>query len=265
MKIVDCFMFHDELDMLFYRLSVLEDVVDTFVLVESEFTFSGEPKNLIFEENQSRFAKWRHKIVHVGVGTCPFFQPHIRFDRKDQWKNEEFQRNALKRGIDSLSLTSDDLILINDVDEIPDPKTLRRLLKKEIDVQSALSLQQDFYYYKLENQVQMKWILPKIVSVGFFRSQGWTCHEYRWKPFPILPQGGWHLSYFGDKTSIQRKIHHFSHQEYNQEKYTDLNHIQICIDQHIDLFDRPEQIIRHISLQDNDYLPPLIDLIPLSN
>jgi beta-1,4-mannosyl-glycoprotein beta-1,4-N-acetylglucosaminyltransferase len=256
MKIVDCFLFNDELDMLFYRLSVLHEVVDTFVLVESQFTFSGEAKSLVFEENQSRFAPWKSKIVHVVLGTSPFRQPHIRFDRKDQWKNEEFQRNGMQRGFNSLCLSEEDLLLINDVDEIPDPQTLMRIRAQEIRILQACSLEQDFYYYHLQSQVQMKWTLAKLVNVGFYRAQGWTCHEYRWKTFPVLPRAGWHLSYFGDKAFIQRKIQHFSHQEYNQEDYTDLDKIQSRMDGHMDLFGRPEQVIQHVSLQDNQYLPP---------
>jgi hypothetical protein len=126
----------------------------------------------------------------------------------------------------------------------------------DIVVSQAFSLEQDFYYYNLENKVEIKWTLPKLVSVGFFRSKGWTCHEYRWKNFPLLPMGGWHLSYFGNNTFIQKKIRDFSHQEYNQERFTNKTQIQKCIDEHKDLFQRPEQIIRQVSFSDNPYLPP---------
>jgi beta-1,4-mannosyl-glycoprotein beta-1,4-N-acetylglucosaminyltransferase len=47
-KIVDCFIFHNELDMLKFRLKELYDVVDYFVLVESTKTFTNADKKTIF-------------------------------------------------------------------------------------------------------------------------------------------------------------------------------------------------------------------------
>ena len=46
MKIIDCFIFYNELDLLFYRLSVLNNVVDYFVLVEATKTHAGNDKIL---------------------------------------------------------------------------------------------------------------------------------------------------------------------------------------------------------------------------
>ena len=42
MKIVDCFIFYNEIDMLLYRLEILNEYVDYFILVESKYTFSGK-------------------------------------------------------------------------------------------------------------------------------------------------------------------------------------------------------------------------------
>ena len=63
----DCFLFFNELDMLELRLRELGSVVDRFVLVESAWTFQGKRKPMIFKENQSRFARWADKIIHVAV------------------------------------------------------------------------------------------------------------------------------------------------------------------------------------------------------
>ena len=50
-KIIDCFTFYNELNMLDYRLNVLNNVVDYFILVEARQTFVGKEKKLFFEEN----------------------------------------------------------------------------------------------------------------------------------------------------------------------------------------------------------------------
>jgi hypothetical protein len=52
MKIIDCFTFYNELDLLNYRLNILNNVVDYFIIVESTHTHVGKEKNLIYEENK---------------------------------------------------------------------------------------------------------------------------------------------------------------------------------------------------------------------
>ena len=47
-RIIDCFIFYNEFDMINYRLNVLNDIVDFFVIVESTHTFSGREKKNIF-------------------------------------------------------------------------------------------------------------------------------------------------------------------------------------------------------------------------
>ena len=41
MKIIDCFIFYNEVDILEYRLKTLNEVVDYFIIVESRQTFIG--------------------------------------------------------------------------------------------------------------------------------------------------------------------------------------------------------------------------------
>ena len=59
MKIIDCFVFYNELEMLKYRLAVLNDYVDNFVLVEANQTYLGHPKPLFFNENRELFEKYK--------------------------------------------------------------------------------------------------------------------------------------------------------------------------------------------------------------
>ena len=67
MKIIDCFTFYNELDMLEFRLTELNDVVDYFVLVECIKTHVNNDKELFFENNKKRYSKFLHKIIHIIV------------------------------------------------------------------------------------------------------------------------------------------------------------------------------------------------------
>ena len=60
MKIVDCFMYYDEDNLLDLRLNILNKYVDKFIIVESKFSHSGNLKNKNFDiEN---FKDFKNKI-----------------------------------------------------------------------------------------------------------------------------------------------------------------------------------------------------------
>ena len=55
MKIIDCFTFYNELQMLEYRLSLLYPIIDYFILVEANKTQVGNDKRLYYNENKHLF------------------------------------------------------------------------------------------------------------------------------------------------------------------------------------------------------------------
>jgi beta-1,4-mannosyl-glycoprotein beta-1,4-N-acetylglucosaminyltransferase len=81
-----------------------------------------------------------------------------------------------------------------------------------------------------------------------------TCDEIRHLSCIPIRNGGWHLSYFGDTMFIKNKINNFSHQEHNNDNFTNLSKIEERIKNGRDLFDRNEHP-EVISIADNKYLP----------
>ena len=69
MKIFDCFIFNNEVELLELRLNILNDVVDKFVIVEGNSTFSGKKKESSFLKNKDRF------ITSGGMGAMGFGLP----------------------------------------------------------------------------------------------------------------------------------------------------------------------------------------------
>ena len=106
-RLIDCFIFYNEFDMINYRLNILNDVVDFFIIVESTHTFSGREKKMYSNELTELFDKFKDKIVHIIVDDMPFKFPNINFNKKEQWKNEIHQRNCIKRGLDRLNIFKD--------------------------------------------------------------------------------------------------------------------------------------------------------------
>ena len=123
--IYDCFTFFNELDLLEIRLNTLDKVVDKFVLVESIYTFQNNNKELFFDNNKSRFLKFKDKIIHIVVEELP---DNLTGDYYDSWKIEYYQRNAISIGLKSAKLN--DVIIISDLDEIPKPELILKYANK---------------------------------------------------------------------------------------------------------------------------------------
>jgi beta-1,4-mannosyl-glycoprotein beta-1,4-N-acetylglucosaminyltransferase len=252
-KVIDIFPFYNELDMLEYRLSVLKDVVDLFVIIEAKQTFTGNPKPLFFQENCSRFSEHLSKVVSVPC-ELPYKAPTIDISANQQWQNEMYQRNLIAPILESLNLEPDDLFMILDVDEIPDPDILKKIKKGEIKVHFNI-LEQDFYNFNLNTKYTHKWKHPKIVRYDILIHGKISPHNLRQEQFvPCIP-GGWHLSYFGDEQFIQNKLLNFSHQEYNEEKFTSISSIKSRVQNQTELWDRDFKIEK-IPVCENSYLPP---------
>jgi beta-1,4-mannosyl-glycoprotein beta-1,4-N-acetylglucosaminyltransferase len=258
-KIIDCFIFYNEFEMLTYRLNILNPIVDYFIIVESTHTFSGIEKDLLFNENKQIFEQFKEKIIHVIVDDFPYKYPNINYDKKEQWENEFYQRNQISEGLKQISLDDNDLIIIADVDEIPDPNVIYKCKTGEMEV-DCNSLEMDMYYYNLHTLHKNKWSLPKIVSYRKYKELNMTCDQIRNDhnkcTCSTIKNSGWHLSYFGNSEYIKNKIHTFSHQELNHEKFTNTSTIEDRIKNSSDLYGRKHVIINKLSIEDNPYLPP---------
>lgn len=253
-KIIDYIQFNDEVDMLEFHLTTLFEVVDFFIIVESEYTFTGKPKALYFRENWNRFEKFSSKLVYVNHTEVP---NKVQVNDGRQWQNEIAQRNlGLLAGLRELhgkevNLSADDFIAITDCDEILDPNSLLMIKHNPSPEHDLLIMQMDMYYYDFRRQIKEKWRHVKLATFGKVES-GFKAHDLRHMSGRIMERGGWHLSYFGGVNRILRKLDDFSHQEYNSEKFRSVDWLTSAITNGIDLFDRPAEF----EPNDFTYMPP---------
>lgn len=259
-KIIDCFIFYNELDMLTYRLNILNDVVDYFVLVEATHTFIGKEKPLFYQDNKHLFEKFNHKIIHVIVDDFPHKYPDIIIGKNEQWNNEKFQRNCISRGIDKLEFNNNDIIIIADVDEIPKIELLENIKYNEMKINEVKALQMDFYYYNLHSKLDHYTDVVRILPYNLYKNINMTIDDLRFNyQKNFINNAGWHLSYFGNEKFIKNKLENFAHQEYNNDKFTNEELISERIKNGKDLFDRPINII-YVPIEDNNNLPPKYDV-----
>ncbi len=125
MKIIDCFMYSDEDMMLDIRLNILNKYVSNFIICEASFNHNGSSKKLNF--NINNFSKFKDKIIYLSIEDQPANLRVINSNDNENEKNskildnalnrENFQRDFLSKGLEQFS--DEDLILVNDLDEIP--------------------------------------------------------------------------------------------------------------------------------------------------
>jgi len=175
-------------------------VVDKFILVEVNKTHRWEDKPLYFWKNKHLFEKFLDKIIYV----CPSELPAKPENTYMDWTLENYQRNSIMLGLNGVA-TDNDLILISDVDEIPNPDRILELKQGSrcLDY-DVYSFEQDFFYYYFNFCHTTKWngtIITKYKNLE--KPQEWRniCGL-----LPEIHNGGWHLSYFGGAKRIGLKI-----------------------------------------------------------
>ena len=114
MAIYDCFQYFDEDHIVDLRLNILNKYVDYFVICESTRTHQGQKKKINFDIK--KFSKFQNKIKFIIVDDTPekIKKPH----KEEESLVEQHQRNSIMKGLEKAS--ENDLIILSDVDEIPD-------------------------------------------------------------------------------------------------------------------------------------------------
>ena len=228
MKIFDCFQFFDEDMMLDLRLNILNDYVDKFVIVENLYMHSGTKKKQNFKiEN---FKKFQNKIEYILVDQLPKDLLDIKkISLKSRassiidntLKIEHNQRNKILEGIRDSD--DNDLILISDVDEIPNLKDIKKKINKKI-----IFFKQKIFYYKFNLKYSgLYWTGTKGILKKNLKSPQWL-RDVKDRKYPIwrldilfnkmkynnvqfIEDGGWHFTNFRSPKELELKLKNFGH------------------------------------------------------
>jgi beta-1,4-mannosyl-glycoprotein beta-1,4-N-acetylglucosaminyltransferase len=243
--VFDCFTFFNELDLLEFRLKLLSDVVDKFVICESNYTHSGKLKPYYFEENKDRYSKWLDKIVYLpieqSIEGLNFDTVNSYTPTNGSWILENEQRMALLYAGEIMR--DDDLVLVGDLDEIPNPGALVAILQNDMlhknNVAISLSLLFHYYYFNCQMEgFDRIWNGTVVCLADYFRSNNPQYLRDNRNNFTRLPNAGWHFSYLGGIDKIKKKIESFAHTEFNRPDITSDENIKDAIENGKDIFKR---------------------------
>jgi beta-1,4-mannosyl-glycoprotein beta-1,4-N-acetylglucosaminyltransferase len=249
MKVFDCFTFFNELDLLEFRMKLLESTVDYFVIAESNLTHAGAPKPWNFEEAKSRFAQWEHKIIYLKVvqsteGLDFTTAINSYTPTSAAWQLENEQRMALQQ-INS-RISDNDIVIVSDLDEMPNPQVLKRIKPAA----SPLSLSMIFHYYFLNCQNvgdEHLWNGSIVCTGSQFKQIGSQVLRDNRNNYPRIKKAGWHFSYLGGVEKIKYKIQSFAHTEFNKDEYLQDEQIINAMLTGKDIFNRPGAVYKFVS------------------
>ena len=243
MAIFDCFQYFNEDHIADLRFNILNEYVDFFVVVESTVNHQGQTRKLHFDKN--KYKKFQNKIVYIEVDDTPdnIKKPHTGGESLV----EQHQRNSIMKGLNKSQ--DNDLIILSDVDEIPDLNKLKVFDKNKYAVFS-----QKMFMYKLNllNLNENNWHGSKICLKKNLKSPQWL-RNLKFKKYPfwridkqknlqIIDNGGWHFAYLQDVKNISKKIKSFAHGEFNKAEIVSEKNIELKIKQSEDVLGRGYKI-----------------------
>ena len=233
MKIYDCITYFNEKTLFELRLNILDKFIHRFVVVEANYTHSGNPKKLNFNIND--YPKFKDKITYISSIDCPknLKRPLKNFKRFNSIQRIAYQRNEILKFIKDAE--DDDIIIYSDSDEIPNLNNLDFNNIKE----KFIIFKQKLFYYKLNLELKnIPWYGSKackkkyLVDINNLRNL--KPKKYPWwrldtliKPnkersVKIVQKGGWHFSQIMNPKQIQIKFlndEHHDEYELNKLKY----------------------------------------------
>ena len=241
-------MYFDEEIVVDLRLNTLNEFVDYFVIVESKFTHKGDPRKLKF--NHKKFEKFKDKIIYLVYDELSQKIETLEKDDNESEKSRKYilnalyrengQRNHIVKGLSDAN--KDDIILISDVDEIPN--------MTEIDFnninEKIILFKQDMFYYKFNLKMpNLKWTGTKgckkkdLISpqwlrnikdrkYSFFRIDTFFS-ETKYTSIKILNNGGWHFSNIKTPKEIEHKLRSYLHHREFDEKPLSIDEINQII------------------------------------
>ena len=245
MKILDAFLFFQELDLLEIRLNYLDKYVDKFLIVEACQTFSGNPKKFIFEENAQRFEKFLYKIEYYKIndfhhdyasvqnylsnlGTLThkkiseILNQHNHYSKDHlNWVLDSYHRECIHFALQKVA-ADDDIVFLSDLDEIPSKYVFSQkqinLFKKNLRVCRQKEFRYFLNYYKDSDwlgTIAGTYKSIKYQSLNMLRIDSKIDRKIIHKD--VITNGGYHFTSCGDILLIKEKIKSWGHQEFNND------------------------------------------------
>jgi len=249
-------MYFDEDLLLDLRLNTLDKFVKKFIITEATYAHNGSKKELKFDI--SKFSKFKDKITYIVTNKKPknileFSEGETKEDRGEKlilngMARDYFQRENLAKGL--VDAAENDLILVSDLDEIPNLEGLNVSAIKN----NILIFEQKIFYYKL-NLIydEFTWQGTKGTKYKNLLSPQWL-RNIKGKNYPkwrldtffskkkysnliFIKNGGWHFTCLKTPEQLEKKLLNFAHHYEFEESGLKLDDIKKLINEKRIIYD----------------------------
>lgn len=200
--IYDVFPFFNESEIVRIRFEELYPIVDKFVVVECNKTFTNKPKPWKFDI--SSYQKYADKILYI--------QTDDVMESSNPWDHEGYQRDLV---LNHWKPEDDSAVIYGDCDEIPKRGSIQWLLNRGM-VPSMLAMSNHRFAINWKCN-EMIWNRCVIVRGKQFIHQR-PC-GVRTSIYTTRPGCGWHLGTMGGIKTIVEKLESFSHANEESTKH----------------------------------------------
>ena len=286
-RVIDSFLFFQELDLLEIRLEYLYDKVDKFIILEACQTFTGKLKEFNFEKNKLRFEKYLDKIIYFKIEdyhdsydsvinflieknddsylrVMNILESHTHYPKSGlNWVLDTYHRESLHIAYNKF-VEDDDIVFLSDLDEIPNYTIFDN--KKILNSKKPIVCKQHEFMYFLNYYSNSNWlgtIFSKYknivnISLNVLRMDSKGTRNIIEKT--EHNNGGYHFTSVGNIEDIERKIQSWAHQEFNKQGIIDRLDYNINTGQ--DIFEREYgTIMKKIQLSDTGIFDEKIAVI----
>jgi beta-1,4-mannosyl-glycoprotein beta-1,4-N-acetylglucosaminyltransferase len=250
-NIYDCFTYFDEDLLLEFRLNCLSSYVDKFIIVECGYSHRGIKKKFNFKID--KFKSFKDKIIYIKIKDKPSNLNIIGNSDNNNIINKKhilngyiwdhFQRNKIMDGL--INCRDNDIVMISDLDEIPNLKNLNlKKVKKKL-----IFFKQKFLFYKFnliyknkdwygtracrfKHLISPQWLRDiKNKKYNFWRFDR-LFSKKKYSDILYVENGGWHYTNIKSPEDIYKKFTNYAHYLEFELSKTTLNDIRNMIKNH---------------------------------
>jgi beta-1,4-mannosyl-glycoprotein beta-1,4-N-acetylglucosaminyltransferase len=221
MRVIDCFPYFNEKELLELRINLLNDHVDKFIITDANYTHSGISKPFTCKNTLKELGLLSDKIQVIEI-ELPSYN-----EEKCAWVRERMQRNVASEYIED-----DDVCIISDCDEIINPNFIEyyTLVAKSypeniLRIPLAFLMNRGDLRVYDENENPISWSTPficlkqhlkKYTLSDIRESHALSSHHLDYSDIfitedNIIKDAGWHFSWMGDNNRLKTKEESFLH------------------------------------------------------
>lgn len=221
-KIIDCFPYFNEKELLELRINLLKDHVDGFIITDADHTHGGHPKSFSCVETLKELGIKNDKILVLEVKLLSYEQ------EKNNYVRERYQRDVAAKLFEENAV-----YIVSDCDEIINPSVIPEFVSACLNNKDNIfRIPLDYLIGRADlqayhpNGTKHSWITPFVCTK--YHTDKHSLSQIREAyatgvnntifvdQFPLIggtkiPSCGWHFSWMGDNERIKTKMKSFLH------------------------------------------------------